>query len=401
MGFLIICAGILGGTFTGLLPGIHVNLIAGVILYNIVFLNQIFSNQMLVIFILVMSLTHTFISFIPSLIFGVPSADTVLSILPGHQMILEGEGFLALFLSTAGSFAGLIFTLIITPICFFLLEKFYEIYKNIVIFFLIVSIILLLLTDKNPNKIFWSIIIILFSSGTGLLVLNSKSIEYPLLVLFTGLFGVATILYSLMQSCAKLPKQNFKVDYKKNLNKEFIKSVLFGGIASVFCSITPGIGNAQAGILSTMFFKNITSKLFIVVLGAINTINFSLSIITFYLISRTRNGSIHAISQFYYDFTLDMLLLYLVILLFAGIICFFVTLILGKVIIQIVEKFNVKIINIIILVSIFIIVCFLSNWVGMLVLLMSTCLGITCLLLEVKRVHLMSVLIFPVIINLI
>lgn len=53
------------GVFTGLLSGVHINLIASLILvYFGFFLNYVD------VFILVMSVTHTFIDFIPSIIYN-------------------------------------------------------------------------------------------------------------------------------------------------------------------------------------------------------------------------------------------------------------------------------------------------------------------------------------------
>ena len=71
--------GCLIGTFTGLTPGIHVNLI-GVILLSLPLtkISPIYS----LIFLVSMSITHTFLDFIPSIFLGAPDEDTSLSILP-------------------------------------------------------------------------------------------------------------------------------------------------------------------------------------------------------------------------------------------------------------------------------------------------------------------------------
>jgi putative membrane protein len=361
------------------------------------YLTSIFRKDLLIIFILVMSVTHTFIDFIPSLVFGVPSPDTALSVLPGHKLVLEGRGYFALFLSATGSLAGLFFTILIVPFCFLFLERFYDFYKGGVVFLLVLTIVVLVLLDRDLNKIIWSIIIISFSSGFGFLVLNSKFIEYPMLVLFTGLFGISTLIFSLMQKTQRLPKQDFQISLDSK--KKFFGAVILGGVASSFCSLTPGIGNSQAGILSTMFFKKLSSEFFIVVLGAINTINFALSIVTFYLISRSRNGSIFVISQISSAIEFEDLLFYLGIMVLVGIISFFVTLFLGKKIIKIIEKIDMQKVNIFVLVVVILIASFLTNWIGVLAMGVATALGLLCILLEVRRVHLMSVLIVPVIVN--
>ena len=102
--------GVSAGTFTGLSPGIHINLVAAILLSLIpssLFLQSI-PVLALAIFIASMSITHTFIDFIPSIFLGAPDEDTFLSILPGHQLLQEGKGYEAAILTLYGSLTALI-----------------------------------------------------------------------------------------------------------------------------------------------------------------------------------------------------------------------------------------------------------------------------------------------------
>ena len=123
---LSIIMGIIAGTFTGLIPGVHINLISSILITNSIFLLTIFNQNYLVIFILSMSTTHTFLDFIPSILFGIPDSDTSLSILPTQQMVINGDAYKAIVLSSIGSFCGIIFTLIIIPIFLLFLKKMYD-----------------------------------------------------------------------------------------------------------------------------------------------------------------------------------------------------------------------------------------------------------------------------------
>ena len=62
-----------------------------------------------------MGITHTFLDFIPSIFLGVPEAETALSILPGHKMVLKGYAFEAIKFTTIGSFLSVIVTLFLFP----------------------------------------------------------------------------------------------------------------------------------------------------------------------------------------------------------------------------------------------------------------------------------------------
>ena len=101
--FLLI--GIIIGTITGIIPGIHINLV-GTTLVSLVSLNLIKINPIyLVIFAISMAITHIFVDFIPSVFLGCPNEET--SLLPGHQLLREGKGAQAIFLSSLGSLIGI------------------------------------------------------------------------------------------------------------------------------------------------------------------------------------------------------------------------------------------------------------------------------------------------------
>jgi len=88
---LALILGVLAGTITGLSPGIHINLIASTLM---AYLGSFSSVPLiaLAVFIVSMSITHTFLDFIPSIFLGAPEEDSFLSVLPGHKMLQEGHG---------------------------------------------------------------------------------------------------------------------------------------------------------------------------------------------------------------------------------------------------------------------------------------------------------------------
>ena len=64
--FLAITLGIIFGTITGLIPGIHINLIGAILIPLSATFLGLTTPIILVIFIVSMALTHSFIDFIPS-----------------------------------------------------------------------------------------------------------------------------------------------------------------------------------------------------------------------------------------------------------------------------------------------------------------------------------------------
>ena len=397
--FIPIILGIVAGIITGLIPGIHINLISMLVLVNFVVLLEVFDLSSLIIFIVVMGTVHTFIDFIPSVLFGVPSSDTALSVLPAHKLVLEGRAYQAIFLSAIGSFSGMIFAYSLIPLFYFHLESIYEFIKPAIPYILLFALIALIILEKKINKIVYAILIVLFSGSLGMLTLNTDMINQPLLILFTGLFGIAGIFHSIKNENSDFPIQNNKINFKPNSN--FFKSIFIGGICSTVCSISPGIGNSQAGTLASIFFKKIESDTFIIVVSAINTINFILSFLTFYLIDRARNGAVYVISQLVDQISIHEIIKYFLIIGMVSILALFLTLYLGKKIIKIISYLNFEKINYSILIFLIVLVYFMTNIYGLMILLVASAIGILCISLNVRRVHMMSVLLIPVILNLI
>jgi putative membrane protein len=393
--------GILFGIFTGLVPGVHINLISGIFLFFYFSYDFSFEVMYFVIFIISLGITHTFLDFIPAVLFGIPSSDNVLSILPAHKLVNEGKGFLAIYLSSVGSLFGFIFSLVFLFFMYYFLENIYIFITPIISYILIFITILLILLEKGIDKKFWALLINLSSISLGLLVINSSILKSPLLVIFTGFFGVSAIIDSLNNQSSTIPKQSFlKIKNTKKKIKEFMKFSFVGAFVSLFTTVSPGIGNSQAATISSIFLKNVTSKNFIIITSAINTSGFIFSILTFYLIDRARNGSILAISQLVEKIEFYELIFYIAFSIFISFIGFFLTLKIGKFLLNKVQNLNFKKINISILVFLLFLVFYLENYIGLLVLSISTFLGILTINVGVKRIHLMGVLIGVVVFNL-
>ncbi|MFQ5918586.1 MAG: tripartite tricarboxylate transporter permease [Thermoplasmata archaeon] len=111
--------GTAAGVATGLTPGLHVNTVAALVLAfqaPLLFLGGfLFSwasptpqDLALLAAALVVGnvIAHTFLDFIPAIFLGAPEAETALSVLPGHRMLLRGRGLEAIHLSAWGSMAA-------------------------------------------------------------------------------------------------------------------------------------------------------------------------------------------------------------------------------------------------------------------------------------------------------
>ncbi|MBB6645191.1 tripartite tricarboxylate transporter permease [Halobellus ruber] len=95
------CLGVGLGTVTGLVPGLHVNSVAFILVGIAPGLDG--PAAAVAAAILAAGVVHTFLSIVPGLVLGVPEAATAPGALPGHRLVLAGRGREAIRLSALGS----------------------------------------------------------------------------------------------------------------------------------------------------------------------------------------------------------------------------------------------------------------------------------------------------------
>lgn len=386
---LALLAGILAGTFTGLFPGIHINLIATLLLSSIAFLSFV-PPLALALFIVAMSITHIFLDFIPSIYLGAPDDENFLSILPGHRMLLEGRAHEALVITLYGSLVGIVISIIAAPVFILFLPSLFNSIKFLIPFILIFSSIYLIFTEK---EFIISGIIFLLAGFLGFATFNLP-IKEPLLPLLTGLFGLSSMILTLRQKTT-IPKQKILPIKQIKLSKlEFIKSSLSALIAAPLCSFLPAIGSSQAAILGSQFFKQ-NDKTFLFIVGAVNAAVMSLSFVTAYTINKTRTGSAAAVSQLLNHFTQSNLIAILITAIVVGIIAFILAVQISKIFTKLINRVNYSRISLVIISILVIVNLAFTNWLGLLVLLTATSLGIFCVLSNSRRINLMGCLIIP------
>ena len=381
--------GILAGTFTGLIPGIHINLVA-IFVLPIVFISQL-PIITLLIFITAMAITHTFLDFIPAIFLGAPDEDTGLGILPGHELLLEGNGHHALKLTILGSTMAIISLIIIIPIFIFLTPKIYPFLQRMMAFFLIWVTIFLIYNEKSSKM--KAIMIFILAGFLGLATLN-LDVKQPLLPLLTGLFGTSTIIHSI-KSRTVVPKQ--KIEKFKINKKELIKPTLATIFVSPICSFFPGLGSNQAAIIGSEITGKLNREQFLILLGSINTLVMSISFVTLFLFQKSRTGAAFAISQITNLSTANLIFI-LVTILISAIIAIPLALIISKIVAKHIHKINYIKISILILIFLIIIITYFTGIFGLIILIIATALGLTCIEFQTRRGFLMGAILIPTII---
>lgn len=381
--------GILAGVLTGLAPGIHINLVSSALLaYSVS--SPVFSTLTLVTFIVSMTITHTFIDFIPSVFLGVPEEDSFLAVLPSQKMVKNGKGYEAVILSLKGALSALIPILIIIAPFIILIPVLFELIKSAIPFLLIFFSLFLVFRERN---IFPALVILSLSGLLGILTFHLP-VKEPLLPLLSGLFGTSSLIISLKDNPA-LPVQ--KIPSIKNIHlpgKQKFRSLLLSSMVSPFCSFLPAIGSGHAATICSEL-SYLKSRAFLFTLGSINLIVMTLSFATAYAIGKTRTGSSAAVKSILVNITLAQIAFIIMIIVISAVTAFFIGTFLSKKFASLLNKISYRKISIITLIIILLVNILLSNWLGILVLIVSTFLGLFTILSKSRRIHLMGSLLIP------
>jgi putative membrane protein len=386
---LFILIGCLIGTFTGLIPGIHINLVAAFIISSPIILLR-FSETNLIVFIISLAITHTFLDFLPSIFLGAPNEETALSILPGHKFLLEGKGYEATILTLIGSISAIFIFILITPIIILFLPTIYSASYNLIGLILIWASIILFISNKESR--IYSLIIFILAGFLGLININS-AVNQPLLPLLSGLFGAPTLILAI-KSKTKLPKQ--EIEKIKLDKKELIKPLIITSIISPICSILPGIGSSQAAVIGSKLTKEIKETQFLILLGSIGTLVMATSFITLIAIDKSRSGAANALSQLNTgSLSLGLILLSTIL---SATLATLIFLKVSKLFAKNITKINYSKISMVVLIFLTSLVFFISGALGLIFFLISTIIGLTCTELGVSKQFLMGSLIIPSII---
>ena len=389
---LALVLGLIAGTITGLSPGIHINLVAAFLTASIGHFTSI-PLIVLVVFIVAMSITHTFLDFIPSIFLGAPEEDSFLSVLPGHQLLKEGKGHEAFVITIYGSLTALIIILLFTPLYIWFLPNIFTTIKFAIPFILIFISLYLILREEEP---FISLVTFSLAGLLGFLAFNLP-VKEPLMPLLSGLFGLSALILSL-KTKSQIQKQKIQpLKEIKLKKKDFFKSVAAVLISSPFCAFLPGIGSGHAATIGSEIISQ-DRKGFLFLVGATNTIIMGLSFITVYAIGKARSGSAAAIQEILKSISQTDLMIILAVTIISGILAAIIGINLSKLCAKYISKINYAKVTIFTIAIIVLVNVFFSNWLGMFILLIATSLGIFTISSNSRRINMMGALIIPAII---
>jgi putative membrane protein len=296
---------------TGLSPGLHVNNVAALllatrglwaallgVLLNVTALDPALVGTLLSSFLLATAATHAISSFIPSVFLGAPTEDTALATLPGHRLLLAGEGPKAVALAARGATLGTMFAvLLLVPLRFVLSDPIDLAmrFRPWAAPFLICLLGAVLATEfRGPHRIRRALRAAWVQGVAGVLgVLTLRGAVPPdpsvvLFPLFSGLFGLPTLLVSLRGDSSRIPVQC--LDPPRGLSRGDVRNALRGTVAGAAISWLPGLSGGAAATLASIGRRRAGPHQFMVVLGSVSASTGLLSAAVLFMIHRTRSG---------------------------------------------------------------------------------------------------------------
>jgi putative membrane protein len=365
--------GCLVGMVTGLVPGLHVNTILPVLLL-------IEPSDSLIAFTVGVAISHTFFDFIPSVFLGVPDEASALSMLPAHRLVLRGRAMEAFMLTVYGGVFCSLLLLLLLPFVFALTN-----FQDMLVF--AIPVLLLLITAiflKKSRNAVKSTFIFLLAGALGVTLLDSTG--STILPMLSGFFGLSALINSYFISRPKIPAQ---ATSRPKIRLE-PGALLSGSLSGIFAGILPGVSSS----LSAFFFQSLTKKRdhrsFLLVLGGTNTVYTMVAIFSIYIIGKPRSGL-----AIFLDKIQPSLILIIGVMLLSIAFSSFLCIRLSRAFVNIFNRFDFRKLNLAAMIFLVSLVFLFTGFSGMVILSVSTSLGLVCITGGIKRSACMGSLLLP------
>ncbi|MEM3399845.1 MAG: tripartite tricarboxylate transporter permease [Candidatus Micrarchaeia archaeon] len=374
--------GILFGILCGVIPGLHINTLLS-------FLELINADPFLIsITVVAMASSYSVFEVVRSIFLSVPD-DSVVAVLPGHRMLLEGKGAYALKLCAVSSLLAVILSAIISPLLFFFLPPLFILFKPFVPWIVLAATVFLVFYDASV----YSIVVFILSGILGLVVLDGSLVKEPLFPSFTGLFATSSLLMSIAK--------NEKIPSQKKPEEVMVSSifgwVLLGVLLGMLADFLPAIGTpAQLATLASPFVI-LNPPAFLSMTTAINVSHTLFSFVFEESVGVARTGSaIFVKSLGVVDFGLMPMV---GVFMLSSSVSIALLIFLADRVAHLCEGTDSRILSGILFVYLIVVVLLISGPYGLLILATSTAIGLLALVGKVRRTNLMGILLMPTLLN--
>jgi putative membrane protein len=385
---LFVFAGCVLGMITGLIPGLHSNTVSFLMVALVK--TQDFNVSLAVV---AMNVVQAFVDFVPNIMIGAPDSGNFVSVLPGHYFFLRGEGMHAIRLSVAGGIIAALASVPVSAALFLFLAQTENFFPKLMPLLLFIVIVAMVMRANSPRKQFFSLAVVLMSGALGLISMRSANFGDMLFPLITGFFGVAGILYSMNSSgnVIEQGEEGKEVDAGK-----IATSSLLGVVAAALISIMPSIGPNQAAIIAKEIKGKVKRSEFLVMAGSIAVANVVFGLIVLFAVGKIRSGAAAAVRELGGVGIEQLLVIFAIIIFSAGVGAVAAEL-LGRKVAAGIRRISYNKINFTVLGFMVAAVFIFNGFIGLLVLIVASSIGILAVSTKTNRSCCMAALMLPTI----
>lgn len=287
------------GLFSGLVPGIHVNTLASVMLASYPAMEELLSGIVgegraaaaVSCCIMSAAVVHSFVDFVPSVFIGAPDSDDHVAMLPGHRLLLQGRGMAAVRAAAVGSLVGASAAVTLAvPLQWVMMAGCEEFLDGLTPVVVTAAASIILLGQFRKGCGIQGAVLFCLSGTLGVAVmdlgipsdgiLGEGTLLFPML---SGLFGMPVLLTS--ASGGDIPRQSDASDVS-GVHAAGVKGVVMGCIAGWF----PGITSTVGASISACFMPENRPERFISTVASIGTVTSILSLVTLSVSGSGRSG---------------------------------------------------------------------------------------------------------------
>ncbi len=379
------------GVIAGLVPGIHPNTFASLMIASSPLLLRHFESHEVALMIFVSTTVYSVVNIIPAVFIGVPDEDTAIATFPAHRMVMEGDGFRAVALSSVSSFLA---SLLSVPLFYALVFLGWAVRAAIiaapvVLAAVLVHLVMLERDELGGSLASWrkraSAILIIALSGTlGYFSLKmfgggEISILFPLL---SGLFAFPTLIAGMTSQ--SVPEQDISLEFPR------MRAVVRGTLSGLFVSIFPGISSGVATALSVG--RDSDEREYVSAVSSANTANAILNFAVLLSTGMVRSGTAQAFSELTRPEAFNLLPLIALAASLAGLSA---TLLLSIPAVKAFSKIRPSRLSQSVMVFLILAVYLSSGFGGLTVFSLASIVGMTAVVLGVRRIHCMGAVIVP------
>jgi putative membrane protein len=326
------------------------------------------------------SVVHSFVDFVPSVFIGAPDADTAVSVLPGHRLLLDGRGMAAVRSAAIGSLIGCSAAILLAiPMQTIMMMGASDLLDGLTKTVLIGVVCILMYNEYRKGQLVFGLTASILSGILGYAVMNlpipsSGLFEKGTLLMpmLTGLFGLPTLLMS--SDGAGFPKQPDREKDPVGVVPG-LKGVLMGSVAGWF----PGITSTVGATVSATILPDRSPERFIATVASIGTVTSVLSLVTLSVSGGGRSGAVIAIGDILGDTVRGPLtepfLLLLISAAVGSLIGYVLTIWSGRAMANMVERLRQDVLNRIVIIFLIAMVFLTTGTWGMIILGISLLIG--------------------------